>query len=100
VNNFVSILKNTISEIEIKKSKFIGLSFFVESEFEAQTLIDKINKQYFDATHVCYAYVLNNIEKCDIAHFWGKGVHKNCGVSYAELIDSEYQLLWENKIFY
>ena len=64
MNNFVSILKNTISEIEIKKSKFIGLSFFVESEFEAQTLIDKINKQYFDATHVCYAYVLKNIEKC------------------------------------
>ena len=44
--------------------------------------------------------LLNNIEKCDIAHFWGKGVHKNCGVSYAELIDGEYQLLWENKIYY
>lgn len=44
--------------------------------------------------------MLSNIEKCDIAHFWGKGVHKNCGVSCVELIDGEYQILWENKIYY
>lgn len=44
--------------------------------------------------------LLSNIEKCDIAHFWGRGVHKNCGVSCVELIDGEYKILWENKIFY
>ena len=44
--------------------------------------------------------LLSNIEHCDIAHFWGKGVHKNCGVSCVELVDDEYQILWENKIFY
>lgn len=44
--------------------------------------------------------LLSNIEKCDIAHFWGKGVHKNCGVSCVELIDGEYRILWENRIYY
>ena len=44
--------------------------------------------------------LLSNIEKCDIAYFWGAGVHKNCGVSCVELIDGEYQILWENKIYY
>lgn len=44
--------------------------------------------------------LLSNIEHCDIAHFWGKGVHKNCGVTCVELIDGEFQILWENKIFY
>lgn len=44
--------------------------------------------------------MINYIEKCEIANFWKKGVHKNCGVSCVELIDGEYQILWENKIFY
>lgn len=44
--------------------------------------------------------LLSNVEKCDIAHFWGNGVHKNCGVSCVELIDGEYQILWENKVYY
>lgn len=44
--------------------------------------------------------LLSNIEKCDLAHFWGGGVHKNCGVSCAELVDGTYKILWENRIFY
>lgn len=44
--------------------------------------------------------LLSNIEKCDIAHFWGKGVHKNCGVSCVDLTDGVYRVLWENEIFY
>lgn len=44
--------------------------------------------------------LLSNIEKCDIAHFWGKGVHNNCGVSCADLTDGVYRVLWENEIFY
>lgn len=44
--------------------------------------------------------LLSNIEKCDIAYFWGEGVHKNCGVSCIELIDGEFHILWQNKIYY
>ena len=44
--------------------------------------------------------LLSNIEKCDIAHFWGDGVHNNCGVSLAELKDGNFKLIWENHVFY
>lgn len=44
--------------------------------------------------------LLSNIEQCNLANFWGNGVHKNCGVSCVDLIDGEYRILWENKIFY
>lgn len=44
--------------------------------------------------------LLSNIEKCDVAHFWGNGVHKNCGVSCVELVNGEYRILWENKVYY
>lgn len=44
--------------------------------------------------------MLSQIEGCDLAHFWGNGVHKNCGVSCAELIDGTYRLQWENRCFY
>ena len=44
--------------------------------------------------------LLSNVEKCDIAQFWGNGVHKNCGVSCLELINGEFEILWENKIYY
>lgn len=41
--------------------------------------------------------LLANIEQCDIADFWGNGVHKNCGVSCVELVDGKFQILWENR---
>lgn len=44
--------------------------------------------------------MLSHIEQCDIAHFWGNGVHKNCGVSCVELVQGTYHVLWENRIYY
>ena len=35
--------------------------------------------------------MINYIEKCEIANFWKKGVHKNCGVSCVELIDGAWK---------
>ena len=48
--------KNT--KIEIKKSKFIGHSLKVISEEEAKEKLNKIKKEYSDATHNCWAYVI------------------------------------------
>lgn len=67
MNNFVSVLNNGEISLDIKKSKFIGFSFFVENELEAQKIIASKQSEFFDATHVCYAYVLNNVEKCSDA---------------------------------
>ena len=43
-------------EIVEKKSKFIGTLFYVTSEEQAQEIIKKIKKQYYDARHNCFAY--------------------------------------------
>ncbi len=45
-------------EIVEKKSRFIATVFSVESEEEAASFIENIRKQYWDARHNCYAYVI------------------------------------------
>jgi uncharacterized YigZ family protein len=58
-----SVLDNEIETI-IKKSKFITLTYNIDSiEFVNEKLSD-INNKYKDATHICYAYIINNYEKC------------------------------------
>ncbi len=47
-------------EYEINKSRFISYLFSVETSFEAKEILKNIRKEYNDATHVCYAYIVNN----------------------------------------
>lgn len=55
---------NTIKEIVtfqeiIKKSKFITYLYPISSLENAKTIIDTHKKQHADATHVCFAYILD-----------------------------------------
>ncbi len=43
-------------EIKIKGSRFIGRLFLVQSAEEAEEQLARLRKQYYDATHHCYAY--------------------------------------------
>lgn len=43
-------------EIVEKKSKFIGTLFYITCEEQAQEIIKKVKKQYYDARHNCFAY--------------------------------------------
>ena len=45
-------------EIEEKKSRFLGKVKPVETEEEALAFIESIKKQYWDARHNCYAFVI------------------------------------------
>ena len=45
-------------EYEIKKSKFISYIFYVENTSHQKNIIEELKKQYSDATHICYAYVI------------------------------------------
>ena len=47
-------------EFTEKKSRFIGRVWLVESEEEAQEIIQKMKKDYADATHNCWAYVIKD----------------------------------------
>jgi len=47
-------------EIKEKGSKFISFIYHVKHPDEAEGLIKDLKKQYHDATHVCYAYIIGS----------------------------------------
>ena len=47
-----------------KMSKFISFAHPVESAEEAKEIIKKYQKEYFDARHVCWAYMIGADRKC------------------------------------
>lgn len=55
-----SIKNNDRYEEIIKYSKFISLIFRVYSKEEVTTTLNKIKKEYPNATHYCYGYVIDN----------------------------------------
>lgn len=56
MQNYYTLAKETIIEIEIKKSKFIGYLKGTASEEEALSYIASIKKQHREATHHCSAF--------------------------------------------
>lgn len=56
IKSFFTIQNNVQAEIVEKKSKFIANLFYIESIEEAEEIIKKTKKRYFDARHNCIAY--------------------------------------------
>ena len=56
--NFLTIKENGTAELIIKKSKFIATIARTTSTDEANEFIQKISKQYRDATHNTFAYTI------------------------------------------
>jgi len=46
------------SQFRDRGSRFIGIAYPVSSEAEIKDILDRLKKEYYDATHHCYAYVL------------------------------------------
>lgn len=59
-----SIQKEITSEIIINKSRFITILTNINDIDKVKEKLEEIKKQYKDATHYCYAYIINNHEKC------------------------------------
>lgn len=57
-----TVINNTI-EIIIKNSKFICLIYNVNSVDEVNKYLCDVRDFYKDATHCCYAYILDDIKK-------------------------------------
>ena len=57
-----TIKNNTINEIIIKNSKFICLLIKINS-VDINNILDKIKSDYPKATHYCYAYLYNDIQR-------------------------------------
>lgn len=53
------IKDNTINEISINKSKFITFLYKVTTIEETKNILISLKEEYKDATHICYAYILD-----------------------------------------
>lgn len=56
---YTTVRREAHVEFEEKRSLFIGHAIHVGSEEEALAFIKQIKKEYSDATHNCFAYLLN-----------------------------------------
>ncbi|MHB1315112.1 MAG: YigZ family protein [Christensenellales bacterium] len=55
-----ALRNNSETEIEIKRSRFIGRCVIVKTADEAQLKLESVRKQHYDAAHNCYAYILKD----------------------------------------
>ena len=59
-----SIKKSLENTIIIKKSKFITKLYKINNIEEINIILEQLKKEYKDSTHICYAYIVNGLEKC------------------------------------
>lgn len=59
-DSYLTITGTSTGEYSEKRSKFLAFAFHVETPDEVKTLVRKCEKDYYDARHVCYAYVLGH----------------------------------------
>lgn len=64
-DQYKTILEETIGEgyYTEKRSKFLAFAHHIESVDEAKELVIAYRKQYYDARHCCYAYMLGSEQK-------------------------------------
>lgn len=58
-----TIKENSHYQIDIKNSKFICCLFKITNKDEITNILNNIKNEYKDATHYCYAYILENTIK-------------------------------------
>ncbi|MDD4036731.1 MAG: YigZ family protein, partial [Bacilli bacterium] len=58
-----TIKKNINNELIINKSRFITFLFKVNDESEIDDFLNALKKEYKDATHYCYGYIIDNIKR-------------------------------------
>ena len=60
-------MKKIIGEKEIEyiinKSKFIGFIYNVYNVDDVKNILINLKNKYNDATHICYAYIINEVKK-------------------------------------
>ena len=57
-DSYLTIADRSTGEYSEKRSKFLAFAFHVESTDEVKGLVQQYSKEYYDARHVCYAYML------------------------------------------
>lgn len=58
IDSYLSITAPSEAEYTEKRSKFLAFAFPVKTTEEVKALVAQFEKEYYDARHVCYAYML------------------------------------------
>lgn len=59
-DNYLTVKKHSQGIFRDKGSKFIGLVWPVESVDSVRDIVDSVKKEYHDARHHCYAYMIGS----------------------------------------
>lgn len=58
MDTYTTIIGKAEAQLTEKRSRFLAFAHHVDSEDDAKRLVAAKKKEYFDARHVCYAYVV------------------------------------------
>ena len=62
-DSYITIKGTSQGEYSEKRSKFLAFAHHVETPDEVKTLVNRYEREYYDARHVCYAYVLGHLHE-------------------------------------
>lgn len=60
MDTYLTLKTPAEAQLTEKRSRFLAFVFHVANEAEAKEIVAQYKKKYYDARHVCYAYVLND----------------------------------------
>ncbi len=64
-HSYKTITAPSEGEYTEKRSKFLSFAFPVSSEEDARTILDEMRRKYYDARHVCWAYIIGKKERME-----------------------------------
>ncbi|MDN3956548.1 YigZ family protein [Sporolactobacillus laevolacticus] len=56
--NYITVRTSAMVETDIKRSRFIAAVYPVETESDAEQLIQNVRKEHWKANHNCFAYII------------------------------------------
>ncbi len=60
MDTYLTLQSSSETQLTEKRSRFLAFAMHVDSEQEAKEMVAFYKKEYYDARHVCYAYVVGN----------------------------------------
>lgn len=57
-DSYLTIANTSKGEYSEKRSKFLAFAFHVETTDEVKALVQQYEREYYDARHLCYAYMI------------------------------------------
>lgn len=59
-DSYLTLSETGEAQFVEKRSRFLAFAYPISTEDEARDIVASIRKEYYDARHVCYAYVLGH----------------------------------------